>query len=208
MAGVGGDFAPSRILSPWRGLASVSKAKKKFTTSSSKAKKSVQKLNAKNMKPVIFPEKVQDNAPTYSDYVRVVPSDIQSSQNPVYVVTKFGDQALQNFLNSPQVQSSSVGRTASTVQNAMKADVSLGGTKSPENPQGVDHKLSLQYMALQAQTRVKYSGWTTATFNHDAKARQSDIEISEKIFKNKDLVLSQSKNETEVRNSVGVRWSW
>lgn len=184
------------------------KAHKHKKPSHSKTKKAQKKLNVENMKPVIFPEKIKDNSTSYEDFVRIVPRDIHNSDSPTYVATKFGDQVMQNFLNSPQVQSSQVGRTANTVQNAMRADVSLGATPSSSSPEGINHKLSFQYMALQAQTRVKYTGWTNAAYSHDAKAKQSDVEVSEKIFKNKDLVLNYTKNETEVRNSVGVRWNW
>jgi hypothetical protein len=206
-------FAGDLVLAGDRAPASLKKNKKpkalKHKKSSHfKATRAQKKLNAENMKPVIFPEKIKDNSTSYEDFVRIVPRDIHNSDSPVYVATKFGDQVMQNFLNSPQVQSSQVGRTANTVQNAMKADVSLGATPSASDPKGVNHKLSFQYMALQAQARLKYSGWTNAAYSHDAKAKQSDVEVSEKIFKNKDLVLNYTKNETEVRNSVGVRWSW
>lgn len=171
-------------------------------------KSSKKKLNVRAMKPVIFPEKIKDNSATYEDYVRLVPTDIQGSQSETYVATKFADQAMQNFLNSPQVKNSSVGKTANTVQNAMKADVDLGGGPTASDPKAVHHKVSVQYLALQSQTKVAYSGWTNATLRMDARARETGVEISNKVFHDKDLVLNHTKNAVEAKSSVGVRWSW
>lgn len=167
--------------------------------------------NYKKMKPVSFPDKVEDpNAIKYEDLVRVMPSDLQNSGQESYVANRFGDKVIQQWLDSPQMKSSSIGQTANKVQNAMNTEVSLGGGRGSKNSvlRQVDHKLSFQVLALQAQTKLQYKGWTNATIKHDARSNETDVEISERIFKNKDVYINHVTTTEEDRSSLGVRWNW
>ncbi len=184
---------------------------KKFMNESSAYKR----LNSKKMKQVIFPEKVELNELKAEDYAKFLPRNLENSQNEAYVANRFADLALQNIFNSPQVRNSSFGQTATKVEKAMKTEVSINGAPknktngaaASSNP-GIEHKISLQVLALQAQTKLEYKGWTNATLKHDARAKETGVEISEKVWRNKDLVLSHTKTDIEDKSSVGVRWNW
>ena len=197
-------------ISNLRSLSPKQKAKKFMNESSA-----YKRLNSKKMKPVVFPEKVELNEYKAEDYAKFLPKNLENSQNEAYVANRFGDLALQNIFNSPQVRSSSFGQTATKVEKAMKTEVSINGAPKNKNKgaavsadPGIEHKISFQVMALQAQTKLEYKGWTNATLKHDARAKETGVEISEKVWHNKDLVLSHTKTDVEDKSSVGVRWNW
>jgi len=126
----------------------------------------------KRMKVVQFPETVEMNEMKPEDYNKLVPRSLENSSNEAYVANRFGDQALQNLLQSPMVKNSPMGKTALKVEGAMKTEVSLnGGSSSAKGKNGsvkpaVDHRLSFQVMALQGTTKMEYKGWTNATLKH------------------------------------------
>lgn len=168
-----------------------------------------QRMNVKKMKPVTFPEKVETNEMKSQDYVQFVPSHLENSSSETYVANRFGDVALQKFFDSPQVRNSPMGKTATKVESAMKTEVNLSAPpKDQDLTPKTEHKISFQVLALQAQTKMEYKGWTHATVKHDARAKETGVEISEKILHNKDLVLSHTKTDSEDKSALGVRWSW
>lgn len=186
---------------------------KKFMNESSVYKR----LNSKKLKAVVFPEKIEMNEFKTEDFNKLVPRNLENSSSEAYVANRFGDTFLQNIFNSPQVRNSPLGQTATKVESAMKTEVSLNGPSAKSNSAAVgstyveprtEHKISFQVLALQAQTKLEYKGWTNATLKHDARAKETGVEISEKIWHNKDLVLSHSKNDTENKSALGVRWNW
>lgn len=171
------------------------------------------RLNVKKMKTVQFPERVEMNELKAEDYVKFVPNHVENSSSEAYVANRFGDVALQNFFDSPQVRSSPLGQTATKVESAMKTEVSLNGGPSSQKRDKdtipkTEHKISFQVLALQAQTKMEYKGWTHATVKHDARAKETGVEISEKVWRNKDLVISHTKTDSEDKSSLGVRWNW
>ncbi len=175
-----------------------------------KSRGKISRQKVKKMKTVAFPEKVEMNELKPEDYLKFLPNNLQNSSSEAYVANRFGDVALQKFFDSPQVRNSPMGQTATKVESAMKTEVSLGGAgkKDGTSKPKVEHKISFQVLALQAQTKMEYKGWTNAVVKHDARAKETGVEISEKIMRNKDLVLSHTKNDTEDKSSLGVRWNW
>jgi len=180
------------------------------TAEAAKARGKISRQKVKKMKTVTFPEKVEMNELKPEDYVKFLPNNLQNSSSEAYVAHRFGDVALQKFFDSPQVRNSPMGQTATKVESAMKTEVNLSGAgkKDGTSKPKVEHKISFQVLALQAQTKMEYKGWTNAVLKHDARAKETGVEISEKILHNKDLVLSHTKNDTEDKSSLGVRWNW
>ena len=161
------------------------------------------------MKPVVFPQVIETNEMKYEDYVRLVPRNLHPTVDGSDVAIRFGDHALQNLLNSPQVRNSAMGRSAAKVENAMKTEVSIAApAASSDKKKQVDHKISFQVLALQSQAKMNYKGWTQATVTHHVREHATDLEITEKIFTNKDVFINHSKTTAEDRSSVGIRWSW
>lgn len=137
-----------------------------------------------------------------------VPGYIPPSQSEAEVMKFFGDKMIQNWLSSAAVKSSSFGKAASTMEKAMKVEASISGSPAAPGQKTIDHRFSFQYLALQSQARMDYSGWTHAHFRHDSRVSETTMELSERVFKNKDLVLNHTKTPSENRSSLGVRWSW
>lgn len=159
-------------------------------------------------KKFYIPERMEIKDPLAEGLTSVVPSYLPASQSEVEVMKFFGDKMIQNWLTSPAVKNSSFGKAATTVEQAMKVEASITTAPSEPGEKPIDHKFSFQYMALQSQAKVQYSGWGQAHVKHDSKLSETSFEVSERIFKNKDLVLNHTKNLTEERSSFGVRWSW
>lgn len=137
-----------------------------------------------------------------------VPAAMSPSQSEAEVAKFFGDKMIQNWLSSSAVKNSSFGKAASSVEQAMKVEASITGPVQSSGEKAIDHKFSFQYMALQSQAKMQYTGWTQAQFRHDSRAGETAVELSEKVFKNKDLVLNHTKSLLEDRSSVALRWSW
>lgn len=137
-----------------------------------------------------------------------VPAYIPPSQSEAEVMKFFGDKMIQNWLSSSAVKNSSFGKAASSVEQAMKVEASIAGAPTTPGEKSIDHKFSFQYLALQSSAKMEYKGWTQAQFRHDSRIGETAVELSEKVFKNKDLVLNHTKNTVENHSSVALRWSW
>lgn len=159
-------------------------------------------------KKILAPSHVDLQNPYLKKLNTTIPGNLAPSQSETEVLRRFGDQAIQNWLNSPDVRNSSFGKAASQVESAMKVEASIQSAPISPGAQPIDHKISFQYLALQSQTKVEYKGWTNAMLLMDSGKSETAMEISERVFKNKDFVLSHVKNPVENRSTMGLRWSW
>lgn len=164
----------------------------------------VAKVDRRKTVPVPIPRLQGPQGVTYQDVQKVVPTDLAPTSDANAVAAKIGDRALQQFLNSPEMKKSSVVRVASQVENSMKAEVSMGSGE----PDAVDHRMSFQFLALQSTGRLQYKGWLNAVMNYDTRNGETQLEVTEKVFKNKDLYLNHTANAVEDISALGVRWSW
>lgn len=158
------------------------------------------KVSVGDTRPVPFLE-AQSNAWTAADISKIIPTDLDETKDDE-VAAKVGDHAFQSWINSPLGQSSTVGRTARKVDNALKTEMVVSGADK------IDHKFTFQVLAFQSISRVKYKGWLNAEVNFDARSRKGSFEITEKIWHNKKFVISHSANNEEDLSSVGLRWNW
>ena len=163
------------------------------------------KLDIKSTKPLTIPLKNDlDQKITSKDVEKIVPLDIPAGSDMNTVASKIADKGIQSWFNSAQVQASVHGQTANKVQKKMATDITV---KASEQPNAVEHKVSMQLMALQTMARLQYSGLLNAVVNYDVRAAQSMVELSDKVF-NKDLFVNHSSSSKEDVSSVGVRWGW
>jgi hypothetical protein len=162
------------------------------------------KLDISNTQPMNLPNRAPASEEiTAKDVEKVIPTDIKEHQDMNAVAARIADRSLQSWMNSPAVKGSALGQTADTVQKNMATEVTV---KSDE-PEAVEHKVTMQLLALQAAAKVQYSGWMNAVFNYDARAAQSMIEFSEKVF-NKDLFVNHTSSSKEDVSSIGIKWGW
>jgi hypothetical protein len=154
--------------------------------------------------PIAIPKNELAASFTSKDIEKIIPLDMHATDNADHVAQRIGDRALQMWFDRPEVRNSAMGRAATTVEEATKVQAEFGG----DEPEDVHHRFSFQVMALQAVTRLQYSGWLNAAMNYDARVGATIVEVTEKIWTNKDFVLSHKAASGEDFSSVGVRWAF
>lgn len=159
------------------------------------------KVDIKSTKRLVFPNIMRPDAITSQDVSKVIPLNMAPASDSSVVAKQIIDNSISSVFNSQSVKESLVGGTAHKVQNKMKVDAEVKTKKT-------NHKFSVKIMIAQAVAKLEYKGWVNAIVNYDTKQQASELELSEKIFKNKDLYFKhQAQNNSEL-SSVGVRWNW
>ncbi|MCB0368757.1 MAG: hypothetical protein KDD45_04735 [Bdellovibrionales bacterium] len=161
-----------------------------------------------NGKKILAPKRFEIRNPYVDTLNKTIPGGLGPTQSEDEVIKRFGDQAIQNWLNSPEVRNSTFGKAATQVESAMKVEASIQSAPMSPGEPPIDHKFSFQYLALQSQTKMAYKGWANAMVTIDSGKSITSMEISERVFHNKDLVLSHITTPLEEHSSMGLRWSW
>lgn len=156
--------------------------------------------------PIQIPVNEVDQSMSSKDVQKVIPLDMRPTGDFGDVAERVGDRAFQSWLKSPSIQNTSLGRTAHQVEQTMKAEVSL--TDPSMDEQSVHHKVGFSVLALQAVARMTYTGWVNAELNHDMRSRATLFQITEKVWSDKQIVLSHTANQIQDTSSVGLRWSF
>lgn len=134
---------------------------------------------------------------------KILPTNIQPNDTASNVLSRIGDRALNLWLKSSSMQKVQIVQAAQKVQNAMKAEVNL----APQDSE-VQHKVNFQVQALEAVSRVDYSGYVNATVSFNARNSRTDYEVRKKVLKNKDFFVNHMTSRQEDLSSVGLRWSF
>lgn len=156
----------------------------------------------KNMRILILPKQIAQEKSDISE--KILPKVIDSSDSSRAVVSKIVDNSLAYIWDRSGLNKSSVGRAAQSIDQKMKAEVSMGATQA--NPKG--HRLSFKILAMQALAKIEYQGWVKAAFNYDAKDSKAEAEFLESLSKNQDLILSHSITKNENKSQLSLRWNW
>lgn len=162
------------------------------------------KVDIKTTKPMIIPVDNVTPRITEKDVEEVVPTDISQGESGNSVISRMLDKGFNYWYKNSELKKSSVGRAADAAQEKLKTDVVVpAATKN-----GTNHKFSFRVEAFQTQAKLEYTGWTKAAVKYDASHARTNFEVSEKVWKDKDLVLSHSVTSREDVSSVGVKWAW
>lgn len=162
-------------------------------------------IDIETTQPLEVPVKeVSNEIITSKDIENIIPMDLQATNNMGVVAACVVDRGIQAWFNSAQVQESVFGHIATTVQRKLASDITIA---SSTEPQAIQHKLSLSFMAFQAAAKLQYTGLLKAVFNYDTRAARGVLELSEKFF-NKDFFLNHSSSSAENISSIGVKWGW
>lgn len=135
------------------------------------------------------------------DAAQVLPMDMRPTESSGEVFSRVADQSLSSFFNSPQMRASPIGQTATKVEHQLKQDVVLGRG-------AIEHKVSFQVQAFQGIARVDYSGLTHACLKYQASESSLGLEVSEKIARGQDLVVSHVAKPADRLSSVSMRWNF
>lgn len=163
------------------------------------------KVDITTTKPLLIP--VDNVTPrwTYDDVSRLIPTDPTVSKSSTStMMTRIADRTFNYWFNTPAVQESMMGRVAKETQQKLKTDVVLPAHKNSE----VSHKFSFKVEAFQALAKMEYTGWLDAAVNYDAKSSCTDIFMKEKIFSNKELVVSHQVKKDQDLSMIGLAWQW
>lgn len=158
-------------------------------------------------KPFVFPVAPSSGKDrvTVQTVEEFIPMDMSPSQDQTYVFGNIADRSIQYFWKNSAFRYTSVGRVAQDLEKRLKTDITI---RSEEGPKAIEHKFSVQLLAAQAIARLEYTGWIKAAFKYYAREAKSETQIREKVFENKDLVLSHTSTRFEDMSSLLLSWSW
>ncbi|MNJ93294.1 hypothetical protein D3C87_109730 [compost metagenome] len=142
---------------------------------------------------------------TSKDVEKLVPTDMARVSNSGNIMTRIADRGFNLWFNSSAVKNSALGRAADKTQEKLKTDVVI---EEGQGSSKTKHKFSFRVEAFQALAKIEYSGWMKAAVNYDAKASQTNIQVSEKLFADKDLVVSHRATSKEALSMVGLGWQF
>lgn len=141
---------------------------------------------------------------TTEDVAKIVPTDLPSGSSEGMLLTRMVDKGVSLWFNSEAMKQSSIGRIAEETQEKLKTDLVVPA----DSAGGVSHKFSFRVEAFQALAKLEYSGWMKAAINYDAKSSATDILFHEKVFENKDLVLTHRATREQRLSMIGLAWAW
>lgn len=142
---------------------------------------------------------------TSADVAQIIPCDatVRGSSTSNMMV-KIADRTFNYWFNSPTMKASMVGRIAEETQEKLKTDVIVPA----ESAEGTTHKFSFRIEAFQALAKIEYSGWMKAVINYDAKASATDFSLKEKVFTDKEFIVSHKANKDQDLSMIGLAWQW
>ncbi len=147
---------------------------------------------------------------TSADIARVIPAQklqgMQTTQtNPnAPVMTTILGYSVGNYLQSPTIKQSSVGKTATSVQDSMKTETTFGGSK----PGGIKHSFAVNVDPFQTKAEMKYKGYTNASLTYTATDSKLNFEIYRDLNVRTKLVFNHTNARSESREVVSLRWMW
>ncbi len=162
------------------------------------------KVDLKSTKRLIIPVDRVTPKITSADVAKVVPTDLKEGDSESTVLTRIADRGFSLWFNSSAMRATTLGRMAETAQEKLKTDVVVPAS----TPRGVSHKFSFKIEAFQALAKVEYTGWLRAAINYDAKSSETDILFKDKVFQNKDLIVSHKASKEQGLSMVGLAWTF
>jgi hypothetical protein len=161
-------------------------------------------VSIENTKPLIIPVDNVTPKITKDDVAKVIPTDVSKADSTGSVMSRIADRSFNLWFNSDTVQESLLGRVVQETQETLKTDVVVPASSK----KGVSHKFSFRVEAFQTLAKMEYKGWLNAAINYNARAAETDVEIKEKVFTDKSLVLSHKGTSKEGLSMIGLAWQW
>lgn len=145
--------------------------------------------------------KAQEKPLNMCDYV---PTDMTATANSGLIFSRIADKSASTYFGSAAFRSMPIGGAATQMEKSMKADVVLGGN----SPEEIQHKFNFNVEAFQALAKIQYTGITNAAIMYYAFQSKMSLEVSEKVFGSKDLVLAQDFGHSDSLSRVSFRWGF
>ncbi len=162
------------------------------------------RVDISTTKPLVIPEDNVTPKMTKADVAKVIPLDLKRGDSEIKVLNRIADRTVNLWFKSEAMKSTRIVRLAEETQEKLKADVVVPASSKD----GVSHKFSFKVEAFQTLAKLEYSGWLQGSVNYDIGAEATNIEIKEKVLKNKNLSISHKANSRQNLSMVGLAWSW
>lgn len=143
---------------------------------------------------------------------QIIPTDINNRETQENVARKIADHSLQTFLQGDAFKNSDLGKTTSKLESVMKADISLGGGDSTPNADGtpgepgIQHKIEVQYQAVQNIAKIEYEGFLKATASVSMNGGKSEVAIEEDLTDKSKLVLNHQTDSATSMVNYYLAW--
>jgi hypothetical protein len=134
----------------------------------------------------------------------IIPASDMSGYSQHQVASRILDNSLRYIWRTSPLRYSTVGQVADKVEKTVQVQKVIEATE--ENK--VEHRFSFDVQGIQALAQLKYSGWVKAAVQYNMNNASASAEVSEKVFDNKDLVLSQTISAADTTSQVSLRWDW
>lgn len=134
----------------------------------------------------------------------IMPATDMSGFSQRQVASRILDNSLRYLWITSPLRYTAVGQVANKVEKTVQVEKVIAATQEDK----VQHKFSFDVQGIQALARLKYSGWIKAAIQYNMNDASASAEVSEKIFEDKDLVLSQTVGAVDSTSQVSLRWDW
>lgn len=138
------------------------------------------------------------------DYHRILPKKLSPTKDSGQVAAQIIDHSVSNFLKHESIKNSFIGRTATVVEEKMKAEVDLGG----DEPDSIQHNIKFQVKATETKASMEYKGITNAALSYSVSSQKTSFEVFESIGVGSHLVYSHSDEPSEKRDMISLRMKW
>lgn len=162
------------------------------------------KVDYKTTKRLVIPVDNVTPKITTEDVARVVPTDLPAGTSQSTLLNRIVDRGVSLWFNSAVMKQSALGRMAEETQEKLKTDLVVPADEEG----GVSHKFSFKFEAFQALAKLEYEGWMRAAINFDAKSSSTNIYLKERVFVDKELIVSHKADREQDLSMVGLAWSW
>jgi hypothetical protein len=153
--------------------------------------------------------RLEEKKLTNEDVMNIVPiNKLREGDDGNDVSHKILDQSVNSFLKSDYVQNSSLGKTAKSVEDGVRTDISFGSKDSK-----IKHKVSFQYQAFQQEAKLGYRGLLNLNLKYNFSSNDYLAEIVQDID-GKEIVLGHEvytdtlENYQNDKSSISMRWTW
>lgn len=133
----------------------------------------------------------------------ILPKSDLSGRSESQVAKQILDNSIRLIWRTSPMRYSGVGQAAQKVEKAVQVEKVVQGEDNQ-----VQHKFSFDVQGVQALASLKYSGWVKAALKYNARDASASAEVTEKIFDDKNLTLSQTVTAYEATSQVSLSWGW
>ena len=137
------------------------------------------------------------------DYGKLVPTTLQSGQDPNAAINQIADKSLNYWWDNSGAKQSPLGSQLNSVQKNMQTNVNLGDQSGP-----VKQKINLSYDAFQSQAKLKYEGYANLEMYYKTSDSSMGAQMVNKIGTNKELNIGEIRSAVDQTSNVTFKWNW